>query len=117
MNKEDLANIRTLEVTSRKLEPDAALLQEWNTQMSNFGSEFIRTLSERLTFYDSDDNSKEVYRFPFDQAPYPIEKLLPSLDKALTRTALNAASSKHFGYVPGGGLFSTAIGDLHCCCY
>ena len=111
MKQDDLAKIKTLEVVSRKLEPNADTLQQWNAQMSTFGSDFIRTLPHRPTFYHEDLTSTAVYQFPFDQAPYPMEKLLPVLDKALTQTALNAASSKHFGYVPGGGLFSTAIGD------
>jgi glutamate/tyrosine decarboxylase-like PLP-dependent enzyme len=41
----------------------------------------------------------------------PLDELLNVVEQSVDRPGINPASGFHFGYVPGGGVFATALGD------
>lgn len=47
-----------------------------------------------------------------DELPKDFELLLDHLKTTIEQSGINAASGKHFGYIPGGGLYTGAIGDF-----
>ncbi|HKK45310.1 MAG TPA: aminotransferase class V-fold PLP-dependent enzyme, partial [Balneolaceae bacterium] len=51
------------------------------------------------------------YDIPIDENPKTFEELLKLLASEVDRPGLNPASGKHAGYIPGGGLYPSAIAD------
>ena len=41
----------------------------------------------------------------------PIEEILQDIRENVDQKGINPASGKHFGYIPGGGVFPSALGD------
>ena len=111
MHPIDLDHLSQLEKTARRLEPNKAQLQRWNDAVTQFGSHFIETLPQQPTYFADGRTGKEIEQLAFQSQPRHMHEVLEILDITLTKTALNAASGKHFGYVSGGGLYTTGLGD------
>ncbi|MBF0207343.1 MAG: aminotransferase class V-fold PLP-dependent enzyme [Oligoflexia bacterium] len=53
---------------------------------------------------------------PLDIGGMPIEKLLNEFFQTVLPSSVNTASGGYLGYIPGGGLFLSALGDFLCKC-
>jgi aromatic-L-amino-acid decarboxylase len=103
-----LEKIKALEKLSRTLEPTTDLRDHWNEQIKQYADHFLDVLTPGKTY--KEDNSDHSL-LDFKDAPKPIEELIQYVQTEVDDTGINPASSKHFGYIPGGGLFTTALGD------
>ena len=54
---------------------------------------------------------EETTEFSFDEGPAGIGEALATI-KAVENDGINQASGGHFAFIPGGGLFPAALGDL-----
>ena len=103
--------IRKLENTARLLEPDAGLRRDWNRQMIAHAEAFLDTLSEQKAFTDPPGKGSVLQDLDIPECGRRLEDLLPLLGDHLDRNGINPASPRHFGYIPGGGVVPTAMGD------
>ena len=101
--------IKSLEILARQLEPNPSQRAAWNEGVQHYADEFLDQIST-LNAYDIP---------PQDSAP-PLEltekgrglnEILAGLKLTTDRSGINPASGGHLGYVPGGGVFPTALGD------
>ncbi|MDP4998424.1 MAG: aminotransferase class V-fold PLP-dependent enzyme [Saprospiraceae bacterium] len=106
-----LKKILTLEALSRQLEPPAEVRQAWNDQVAAYAERFIESLSHSPAFLDDDNKGQELLQFPIPEYAVPVEQLIHLVEEAVDKPALNPASGRHFGYIPGGGVFPGALGD------
>jgi glutamate/tyrosine decarboxylase-like PLP-dependent enzyme len=98
-----------LEQTARQLEPTSMQRQAWNRRIQQYADRFIDRI-EALNAYD-DFEETVSQNFAVAEEGQPLEALLEELERQVDRQGLNPASGGHLGYVPGGGLFPTAMGD------
>ncbi len=49
--------------------------------------------------------------FAIDDGGCPLEDILTTIDASVVRPGLNATSPRHFGWIPGGSLYASAVGD------
>lgn len=105
------ARIKELEKQARKLEPSAEDRELLFNKTRNYGDEFLNGLSERPAYNTSDLMGRGVYDLPFTSEPKKIDDLLELLKSEVDTPGLNPASGKHAGYIPGGGLYPSAIAD------
>lgn len=106
-----LEKIQTLEKTARTLDPSPALRSEWNTLLHQYADEFLDHI-ETLNGYDhSEDKGIALLDYPVEESGRPLAELLDVLKKNMDRTGINPASGGHLGYIPGGGVYPTAMGD------
>ncbi len=103
-----LEKIKALEKLSKTLEPEPKLRDHWNEQIKQYADHFLDIRNPGETYKAEHPNSSLL---EFDNSPKPIEELIQYVQKKVDDTGINPASSKHFGYIPGGGLFTTALGD------
>ncbi len=103
-----LKKIKALEEKSRKLEVAKELRDHWNYQTQQYANHFLDVRNKGKT-YVGDDQPKQLLEF--QDNPRPIEELIDYINTKVDDTGLNPASAKHFGYIPGGGLFTTALAD------
>ena len=96
------------------LQPDA--LRQLLEMTGERLAEFISTLPEQPT--DSSalfDPEADWLKAPLPEHPADSEALLNFLFEEVIPTAYNPASPGYLAYVPGGGLFSAALGELIAC--
>lgn len=103
--------ITTLEQQARKLETTAQDRKLLLEKATKYGENFLSSLSEKPAYVDSEKMGNGIYDLPFDENPKEFDQLLDVLKLHVDKPGLNPASGKHAGYIPGGGLYPSAIAD------
>lgn len=107
-----MKDIKQLEAEARLLEPNQAEQDHLNHQMIQYASHFLNALPEKKAYQQDYDPSLEIVEYGFSEKGRPVEEVLEILNRTVDNTGINPASGKHFGYIPGGGLTPTAMGDF-----
>jgi len=103
--------IKKLELIAKKLEPLATERTNWNKAVQHYADQFLDHYNPQKAFTISEDLGKNIVDLPIEEEGKPIEEILESLRENVDTPNLNPASGGHFGYIPGGGVFTTALGD------
>ena len=106
-----IREIQDLEKTARLLETSQEQRNDWNNQVIQDADSFLQKI-ETLNAYDqshSENGNKD--RLDFPEMGRALNPLLEHINYKVNQQGINPASGKHLGYVPGGGLFPTALGD------
>ena len=106
-----LKKIRALEAISKKLDPHSQDRTHWNMAVQGYVDNFLDDFNQHTTFQPSKNMGKDLLKFPIGEEGKPIEDVLQCLRENVDTPNLNPASGGHFGYIPGGGVFTTALGD------
>ncbi|MCB0662735.1 MAG: amino acid decarboxylase, partial [Saprospiraceae bacterium] len=62
--------------------------------------------------YDhTDDKGIGILDLDIESTPRPIDEILQAVKTNVDRVGINPASGGHLGYIPGGGIYPTALGD------
>ncbi len=105
------SRIKKLEKQARKLEPTAKKRKDLWRQAQSYGETFLTHLPEKQAYVESKQMGRGVYDLPFGNQPKNIDQVLEVLESEVDTPGLNPASGKHAGYIPGGGLYPSAIAD------
>lgn len=100
-----------LEKVARQLEPSAHQREQWMRLSANFAAHFIDHLPEEPA-YKSKPPLGGFQDLPLPQQGRSMEEALEFLQQQLLSSGLNPASGGHLGYIPGGGIYTTALGDF-----
>ncbi|MDV7393944.1 hypothetical protein RZS08_21370, partial [Arthrospira platensis SPKY1] len=103
--------IRTLESLSRQLEPSAELRDSWNAKVQAYAARFIDGLPEAKGYVRPEDIRDWARECPIGESPRDLDDLLAILEQEVDRLGVNPASGGHIAYIPGGGVYPTALGD------
>jgi aromatic-L-amino-acid decarboxylase len=106
-----IEKIKKLEKQSLQLEPNKEDRLHWQRKVEQYAFKFIDGLSTSKTYIPTEDGGKNLLDYPISDQPLQIEKVLTILEKNVDNIGLNPASGGHLGYIPGGGVFPTALGD------
>ncbi len=98
-------------MTSFPLEPDLAEHDHLTAACVAFVRSHLSTL-EHQPASDVDDVEplRRSFREPFSEDGHPIEGLLGRLGEAIAKS-FNTAGPGYFAFIPGGGLYATALAD------
>jgi aromatic-L-amino-acid decarboxylase len=109
--KTDISKIEELEKISRLLEPGPKQRQEAREGVVNYTEDFINNI-ETSPVYNPNRKASEVFlHSPIIEEASPLNEVLSLLKTGLDVPSLNPASGGHLGYIPGGGLYYSALGD------
>ena len=103
--------ILKLEKIARLLEPDPDKRSDWNEKMLRYADDFLDGLEDVKGFEKKQGNAADFYNFKIQEEGKPIEEILKTLHKEVDNYGINPASGAHLGYIPGGGIYPTAMGD------
>lgn len=103
--------IRALEAIARRLEPASAEREALIRPVLGYADEFLNTIDTRLTYIATEDKGIGIYDSPIGDTPVGIDELLGMVRDHVDRPGINPASGGHLGYIPGGGIFHSALGD------
>lgn len=103
--------IQELERECASLEPSADERDNWTRQATEYAADFIDTIDQRKAF-QAQDTSEALYHLPIAEAGYSMGKVMDVLRNAVDSPGINPASGGHLGYIPGGGIYPSALGDF-----
>ena len=106
-----IKEIIELETAARRLEPAPSQRQQWWQEIAEYSEAFLQQI-EQLKAYDiHPENGRGILDLEFRDPPRAMEDLLPQIHKHVDHSGINPASGGHLGYIPGGGVWPTALGD------
>jgi len=105
------SRINALEKQSRKLELSPEDRTKLFQQVREYGEDFLSQLPDLPAYVSSQEKGAGVYNLPFRDSSRPLNELLDLLKSEVDTPGLNPASGKHAGYIPGGGLYPSALAD------
>ena len=108
----ELDRIQQLEKQSRLLDPEDTTRAHWQTQTNAYAEAFIQKRNTRKAYDDSSDNGLGLLDSPIEENPLNIDEVLKLVEKSIVPSGIDLTSSRHFGYIPGGGLYPSALGDF-----
>lgn len=103
--------IERLESKAKELEPGSDARRELLDETSGYAERFLESLPRLPAFRETEDKGRGVDSSPVGDEPRPMRELLDILARHVDRPGLNPASAGHLGYIPGGGLYASALGD------
>ncbi len=106
-----LNKLKKLEQASAGLDPSASQRGEMTAQAVAYAESFLNRLPE-MNAFEPDESRSKLLEQPFDEQAGNLSGLLEMLDTAVTGVGINAASGGQMGYIPGGGMYPSALGDF-----
>lgn len=103
--------LEQLEKMAVLLEPAAGHRKKMTKQTIDFAETFLEELPG-MNAFEPDRGSSNLLDQPFDEETGDLACLLGTLDKAVNTEGINPASGGHLGYIPGGGIYPSALGDF-----
>lgn len=106
--REKLAQLETL---SRRLEPDAELRSIVREQIVDYSETFLNEIESIDAYRITEDRGIGLLDSPISEDGIGIETALSLISKNVDTPGLNPASGGHLAYIPGGGIYYSALGD------
>ncbi|MEO7658575.1 MAG: pyridoxal-dependent decarboxylase [Pyrinomonadaceae bacterium] len=100
-----------LEETSRRLEPTFAERESVRTSVIGYSEDFLENVNSLKAYNRSDDLGKDLLDSPISEIGIDIDSAITLIAKNVDTPGLNPASGGHLGYIPGGGIYYSALGD------
>ncbi len=104
--------IKTLEEKSRLLNPDSDHRATLMNQVRGHTEEFLNKIKDAKAYTVPDENDPGIYGSPISEDPMGLDAALSLLKDKLDKPGINTTSGSFLGYIPGGGLHFSALGDF-----
>lgn len=103
-----IEELKKLEVLSRKLDDPSRILEDMDL-LKSFSKDFLANTANGPGVLNGESKPEIA---PPSQGARPTDQVLKRLEEIILRRGLNATSGKFMGYIPGGGLPHSAMGDF-----
>lgn len=100
--------LAALNKISSELEVSEPERRDLMHEVTAFTQHFIANLAEIPAYYPE----KEGASLAIDDQKKSIQHLLETYKTEVVQSGIVAASGKHLGYIPGGGIFTAAVADF-----
>ncbi|HEX2960510.1 MAG TPA: aminotransferase class I/II-fold pyridoxal phosphate-dependent enzyme [Ignavibacteriales bacterium] len=107
-----MEEIKRLEESALRLEPGFEEREELLKKVTDYSEEFLKKVYSLPAYNFNAGKGEGIYDFPIQDAPLDFSKVLDILKTNVDTPGLNPASRGHLGYIPGGGIFHSALGDF-----
>jgi glutamate/tyrosine decarboxylase-like PLP-dependent enzyme len=106
-----LDRLRRLERAARPLEPGTTRRKRLRNAVVASSERHLRQLANLPAYTDTEDKGAGLLNEPITEAGRSIGAAIAVLERHVFRPGLHPASGGHLAYVPGGGLYYSALGD------
>jgi aromatic-L-amino-acid decarboxylase len=103
--------IQRLEKIARQLEPNHLQRQALLDSVTKYADDFLDHIYEIPVYVSTEDEGVGLLDSPISEQGTDIETVLSLIKHNVDRPGLNPASGGHLGYIPGGGIFFSALAD------
>ena len=104
--------IRQLEQKARKLDVSPVQRRAWLHQLTQHTEAFLEGLSEAPTAVFHPDKARPIAESPIREEGEDFDSILTLIRENLEQKGLKPASGGYLAYVPGGGIYPSALGDF-----
>ncbi|HEX6371855.1 MAG TPA: aminotransferase class I/II-fold pyridoxal phosphate-dependent enzyme [Longimicrobium sp.] len=104
-----LARIRRLERASRALEPGTSSRKRLRGAVLASSERFLRAVDGLHAFQPGD--AAGLLQLPIGERGAPLEEVMELLERDVVRPGGHPASPGHLAYIPGGGIYHSALAD------
>src|SRR5206468_3139496 len=106
-----VAELRRLERASRPLDPGATRRRELRRAVVASSERFLRRVGTLKAYVETEDRGMGLLRAPIAEHGIALEDVVEMIEHDVVRPGGNPASGGHLAYIPGGGLYHSALGD------
>lgn len=103
--------IKNLEHTASKLEPDPDERKAMTAKAMQYAESFLHDLPAKKAFQETDRKGEGLLESPINEEGRSLDHALDLLEDEVDTPGLNPASGRHLGYIPGGGVYPSALAD------
>lgn len=103
--------LRELQEESSKLNPPKAEREYLLNLANEYACRFYESQDDQKAYELFDNTVKCFLEEPLGDNGNPPKEIIQQIENVVVRPGLNTVSGRHFGYIPGGGLNASAIGD------
>ena len=103
--------IEALEKISRQLEPSEDRRAELRRRIVQYTEKFIEDIYTLPAYNVTEDKGIGIYQSPVAEEPMDIDAAMKLYEYNVDRPGLNPASHGHLAYIPGGGIYLSALAD------
>lgn len=100
-----------LEELARQLDPKASERNSALTQVAEYSEEFLEQIETSKAYNEFRKNDAALLKSRIREAPASLDEVIGLLRDNVDLPGLNPASPGHLGYIPGGGLYYSALAD------
>ena len=100
--------ILALEAISKNLEPTESQRNNYLAEVNSYTNQFINTIEDVHAF---SVEKEQPGVFAITNKKKSIEEILNLYANEIAVKGINAASGGHLGYIPGGGIYTSALAD------
>lgn len=104
--------ILQLQRAARPLEPGAARRRNLRNAAVASSERFLRRIDTARAYEETEDRGIHLLETPISEAGIPIERALHLFEHAVVRPGGQPASGGYLAYIPGGGIYHSALGDF-----
>ncbi|MFN0206336.1 MAG: pyridoxal phosphate-dependent decarboxylase family protein [Planctomycetota bacterium] len=104
-------DILALELAGRALEPAREERKRVRDRVVEYTEAFLNEIDSSPAFRERADMAAGLLDYRIGEYGIPIERLLSIIKSHVDDIGLNPASGGHLGYIPGGGIYYSALGD------
>lgn len=110
MNQQLVEQIKQAAKASEVLDPQTAQRQQADSAVHEYAEGFLQRLKTAGTFIQSGYDDATLSDTDFSKAN-ELQSVLTLLEEHMENPGINTAHGGHLGYIPGGGLYASALGD------
>jgi aromatic-L-amino-acid/L-tryptophan decarboxylase len=107
-----LEKLKALEAIARQLDPDACDREAYRDAAVAHGEQFLEKMDSLPAYLQTVDKGSALLASPITEQGISMDDALQLVHDNVDRPGLNPASGGHLGYIPGGGLYLSALGDM-----
>jgi glutamate/tyrosine decarboxylase-like PLP-dependent enzyme len=113
MDDSDIVDrLRQLEREARPLEPGTSRRRRLRDAVIASSERFLRRIATLKAFDDVEDRGIGLLDHPISERGIPLDVAIELLERSVVRPGANTASGGHLAYIPGGGIYHSALGDF-----
>lgn len=106
------SKLHELESIALNLEPGEAARAELWQKTNTYAESFLQQIDDLPAFVETTEKGAGIRGLAIEESGHSLDQLLDLVKKEVDHPGLNPASGGHLGYIPGGGLYPTALGDF-----
>jgi aromatic-L-amino-acid decarboxylase len=103
--------ILALEEAGKTLEPTGSRLEELTAKIVDYGHQYLNNVGTLKAYNKEFNVDNELNNQGFPEDGQDVNQLLKIIESNVDTPGINPASGNHLGYIPGGGVYPTALGD------
>ena len=111
-HQEILGRLRQLEREARPLEPGVSRRRRLRDAVVASSERFLRRIATVKGFDDVASKGLGLLEVPIGERGIPVGEAIGLLEREVVRPGATTASGRHLAYIPGGGIYHSALGDF-----